>query len=377
MGIYQEHLFESLKPLLEHHEDSMIAQRLYLPYALLTTLIVAPLAACDGPLGGEASRTTPCSQTRALFFDEEEGWLGCAGSAGGGIYYTSNGGLSWTHAVDLDGAPTSLDGQSSRFNDIERGDDGAMYFCGGDNNTSPKIFLYRMSKDGVWETLVTRDTLLEGGGRGFSDCQNIAVSGDSIIIDDNAGSQVAYSNDGGKSWSKADVGQIDELTISDGRAIAAGGTTGEGPSFYTSSEETPLLPERMMLDTGEGNLQEARGLDTPDNGNTWLIAGTRDGAAGGWVKRSTDGGMTWSDAEIDADDVSFFEDLVCIESWCVAAGRRLQDDAGIAYESRDAGKTWERRNIGEGISPIYTARPAGDKIWLAGDGEDLLRLSRP
>ena len=371
------HTFERRITFAREYEDPMTAPRLHIRHAILTALILSPLTACDGPLGGETSRTTPCSQTRALFFEEEEGWLGCSGSAGGGIYYTKNAGSSWTHAVDLDGAPTSLEGQSSRFNDIERGDDGAMYFCGGDNNTSPKVFVYRMSKDGAWEALVTRDTLLEGGGRGFSDCQNIAVSGNAIVIDDNAGSQVAYSNDGGKSWTKADVGQIDELAISQDRVIAAGGTTGEGPSFYTSAEETPLLPERMMLETGEGNLQEARGLDTPDKGNTWLLAGTRDGAAGGWVKRSTDGGTSWSDADIDADDVSFFEELVCIESWCVAAGRRLQDDAGIVYESRDAGQTWTRRNIGEGVSPIYTARAAGDKIWLAGDGEDLLRLSRP
>lgn len=332
---------------------------------------------CDGAIGGEASRVTPCSQTRALFFNEEEGWLGCAGSAGGGIYYTSNGGLSWTHAVDLDGAPTSLEGQSSRFYDIEQGDDGAMYFCGGDNNTSPKVFLYRMDQEGNWETLVTRDTLLEGGGRGFSDCQNIAVSGDTIIIDDNAGSQIATSTDGGQIWTKSEPGQIDELTVAKGKIFGAGGTTGEGPSFYTLNEDMPGELARMMLDTGEGNLQEARGIDTPDDGQTWLMAGTRDAGARAWIKISTDDGATWRDADVNADDVAFFEELVCVDDWCVAAGRRSLDDAGIAYESRDGGQTWTRRNIGESVSPIYTARAAGDKIWLAGDGEDLLRLSRP
>jgi len=266
-------------------------------------------------------------------------------------------------------------GQGSRFNDIEAGDDGSMYFCGGDNDTSPKIFVYRLTPGGEWEELVTRDTLLEGGGRGFSDCQNIAVDGDFIVIDDNAGSQIAWSRDGGSTWTKADVGQVSEVAIVGGVPYASGGTTGDGPRFYAPSDETLLSP--TTLGEGTGRLQEARGMATPDGGRTWLLVGAVDGPGGAFVWRSSDGGQTWEDTGVEAPDVSFFEDVECLDDWCLAVGRGYPEDTGIAYQSEDAGRTWSlRRRIGTDVSPFYTASAGDGAIWVAGDGLDLLRLTR-
>jgi hypothetical protein len=202
------------------------------------------------------------------------------------------------------------------------------------------------------------------------------VEGELILIDDNAGSQIAASLDGGQSWSKADVGQIAQLALVGGQARAAGGTTGDGPKFYRGEAASMPLTLSAAAVSQEDNLQEARGMASPDQGQTWIIVGAYDDE-GAWIKRSTDDGQAWADAEVDASQVAFFEDVVCVGSWCVAVGRRRSDDAGIAYESTDGGQRWRQRNIGEGVNPLYTAFAAQDRVWLAGDGEVLLALSAP
>lgn len=353
---------------------------------LLTFTLCAASAGCGdggelfgggGGLFDESTREAPCEQVRALYFEGESGWLGCSGSVGGGIYRTTNGGRSWSHAADTEGAPMSLRGQSARFNDIEAGDDGSIYFCGGDNNASPKVFLYRLTPGGQWEVVMDRDILLAGGGRGYSDCQNVAIDGDFILTDDNAGSQIAWSEDGGQSWSKADVGQISELTLIDGVPYGGGGTTGDGPRFYADSgDEATLMAGELITGDSGGAQQEARGLATPDDGTTWLLAGATDGQGGAYIWRSTDGGQSWQDTGVTGSDVSFFEDLACIDSWCIAAGRSYPEDEGLAYESTDGGASWTRRSIDTGLSPFYTAYASEETIWLAGDGPDLLRLAR-
>ena len=321
----------------------------------------------DGALG--SSLENPCSQARAVFDGGEEVWVGCSGSSAGGLFRSSNDGLSWTAAEDLPGSPPGINGASSRVNDLTRSG-GDLYVCGGNNEVSPKVFLYRIpSGGGDWEALVNRDTLIDLGGTGFADCQNVVVSGDSITIDDTTGSQIATSTDGGRTWQKADVGQIYDLEATGDALVGAGGTISSGPRLYQGRVGGELAATVAFSDAN-GVLQEARGVAVARSG-ALITAGATDGLGDAWIRRSEDDGVTWEEVVVEADDVDFFEDVDCAadSGLCVVVGRVRGNDAAAMFLSEDEGASWRRYiNFAE-TGAFHTVDASTGRVWATGDGD--------
>jgi hypothetical protein len=310
----------------------------------------------------------PCSQARAVYDDGGSIWVGCSGSSAGGLFRSTNEGASWTPAEGLSGAPPGINGASSRVNDITRA--GAdLYVCGGNNEVSPKVFLYRVpAGGGDWEPLVNRDTLIDLGGTGFADCQNVVVSGDAITIDDTTGTQIATSTDGGQTWQKASVGQVYDLDVSGDTLFGTGGTISTGPRLYEGRVGGELA-ETVDLSDENGVLQEARGIAVAQSG-ALITVGATDGQGDAWIRRSDDGGEGWVEVEVAAD-VDFFEDVDCAadSGLCVAVGRVRTTDAGAMYVSEDDGASWSRYEGFAETGAFYTVDASTGRVWATGDGD--------
>jgi hypothetical protein len=273
-----------------------------------------------------------------------------------------------------------IDGTRARFYDIARDDAGGTYVCGGNNDVSPKVLLYRVSKSGSWSPVLTTRMLLDLGGTGFSDCENVIVFGaKTIIVDDLAGRQIAWSTDGGSTWAKTELPRhVYELEASGERILGAGGATGTGPAFFVGSAAAPGDTAMRAVVVGKDNRQEARGMATPD-GARWIIAGAFDTGEeylGAWILFTDDQGNNWNEASVaDATQVSFFNDVVCAARRCFAVGTAYPSDDGLVYESTDGGETWRRMSGIAGSTAYTTASFSGRYVYAAGDGLDIARIS--
>lgn len=344
-----------------------------------------------------ALAANPCDAVGGLAYaifaqSADDIWVGCAGSAGG-LFLSSDGGESFTQVTQTNSGATSIDGDSAyygdggdpapdvRFYDIEEDADGNILLCGGNNEdeVASKIFLYRVdATTGDYETLVTRDTLLNLGGTGFSDCDNVVATSDVIAIDDLSGSQVAYSSDNGATWNKYTADSVWDMIVVGSSVFGSGGTTGAGPEFYDFSASLAGLVT-FDVDNAGDTLQDGRAIATPDSGTTFLIGTVDDDVEVGIsIRYTTDDGDTFEDATIaDPTAYSFVRAMACSGDVCIASGDTYPGSLGTGYiiRSEDGGLTWSAVSLSADIAPIYSITIFGDTAWFAGDGGNVYSVT--
>lgn len=326
--------------------------------------------------------TNPCSTQLGVTAygiyaaSDTDVWLAC-GSGAGGIFRSTDGGQSWS-GTTFDG------GNSERFWDIEGDGDGNVLLCGNVNlsgSNDPLLIRYVTGSDS-YETILTTADLLALGGTGFANCHNVAVFGQTIVVDDTAGTQFAVSEDNGASWSKYDAGQIWDMRASSDGIIGIGGTTASGPDFFGAPTSSLSDVNGTDVPDPNDNMQEGRGIGETASG-TIAIAGAFDTPSvgdpylGGWFLYSSDRGATWEAASVDGPEIiSFIEGIDCTGDTCFAAGRTYPSDDGLVYVSTDGAKSWSRLALDGGtLSPFYSVEVTANRAFIAGDGGDLLVLS--
>jgi len=234
--------------------------------------------------------------------------------------------------------------------------------------------------------------LTYGGGR-------FVVAGnryDEPVGEDNFHPWIAYSTDGGKTWTPSDTtmdadqphGYLYALAYGGGRFVVAGYRQESDPyhpwlAYSTDGGET-WTPSDTTL-----NEEQAHGqlYALAYGGGRFVVAGYRYGSSGGtiddyhpWLAYSTDGGVTWTPSETTADEGQAHGQLRALTyggGRFVVAGYRLQRSGNtnnnnhpwLAY-STDGGVTWTRSettlNEEQAHGQLYALAYGGGRFVVAG-----------
>jgi len=275
-----------------------------------------------------------------------------------------------------------------------------------DNNYHPWI-AYSTDGGETWEKNKTTSeesqphgqlhALAYGGGR-FVVAGYRFNSGSSGDTDNNYHPWIAYSTDGGKTWTPSTTtsaedqphGQLHALAYGGGRFVVAGyryGTDDYHPwiAYSTDGGET-WTPSTT---TSAENQSHGELLALAYGGGRFVVAGYRYINAGDttdnyhpWIAYSTDGGKTWTKSETTANESQPHGDLHALAyggGRFVVAGYRYGSSGDtdnnyhpwIAY-STDGGKTWTpSTTTSEDSQPhglLYALAYGGGRFVVAGYG---------
>ncbi|MCK6475657.1 MAG: YCF48-related protein [Phycisphaerales bacterium] len=317
------------------------------------------------------------------FFDENNGWV--CGSTGL-VYRTTDGGETWTLVNNGCGdVVTALD-----FADDNHG---IAVTNGG--------YVFQTSNAGAtWPVIRLKETgLVWGRDEGLNaarmlDLNNIVVAG--------AGGVVFKSTDGGASWAStgwpwgvvSPYFQANTISFVDGQRGFMAGQEGPGTNLYRTDDggwSWYEIPDMGALFV-DSDFKGSRGLlctggsaifRSTDAGDTWQFievttqptyfsglsfTDENNGWVAGWygyVGRSSDGGLTWTDYQQDQN-----ENYLAISAtspwdvWLLG-----YDESTFKYfykRTVNGGKTWTRTGItGEEYYERMHIRPSG-RVWIGG-----------
>jgi photosystem II stability/assembly factor-like uncharacterized protein len=115
----------------------------------------------------------------------------------------------------------------------------------------------------------------------------------------------------------------------------------------------------------------------PSNPATLYAGGSRANSNGSCdpqhaaLYRSTDGGMTWTqaDAGLDAGPLSFVRSVAVDPSDSRTLYAGIHPDSGV-WKSTNGGTTWTRIDLGRGV-PVLTVSPVDGSVWAI-DGHEVI-----
>ncbi len=298
------------------------------------------------PLSGPCG---PRPVTSVLLGAEGLGWVGCAG---GGVHRTLDAGASFEpmHASDR------LEVRQLVFDE-----QGLLLACGQDlASPGPDTLLLRYSAEAGWERL------LSNGDRGLQGpCGRVAVDGAGALVVSSAGEPgLALRAPDDTTWQRPSgwwQGEIGESPILYDLVQARGALYGVGadlispPVFVAPAWRTRLLP--LVGTTVDPDLDgELWALATPDDGETWLVAGRAwpaDDWSRGVLYRSADGGSDWRSMALPPSagwvrDLAYSPDGRC----GVAVGHRRGDQGGFVLVR--SGKSFDWREVDVILPPLRT-----------------------
>jgi len=215
---------------------------------------------------------------------------------------------------------------------------------------------------------------------------------------DNYHPWLAYSTDGGKTWIKSETtanedqphGQLYALAYGGGRFVVAGyryGSSGDTANNYhpwlaysTDGGKTWTKSET----TADKDQTHGRLLALAYGGGRFVVAGYRYGSSGGttdnyhpWLAYSTDGGETWTPSKTTSNEGQthgYLRALTYGGGRFVVAGWRY-DSSGDDYHpwlaySTDGGETWEKSETtadeGQTHGYLYALTYGGGRFVVAG-----------
>ncbi len=357
---------------------------------LLAGVMVAALAAVRPSPGGAAFNVWTASGPLweglilSLAIDSSSPGTLYAGTSGGGVFKSTDGGASWTpaglarlvvHALVLDpGTPGVVYAGASAFNETGSGKGGVF-----------------VSPDGGATWAARNVGLLAFPGTGPGNVADVFALGfDPVlpsVIYAGVNGGVLRSVDGGQTWAARATGlpraEVVSLAIdpTDSEVIYAGLV---GGGVYRSRDAGATWVQIWAAPPG-ANFRLSVFLD-PDQPST-LYAVTRGGTSGGGVFRSTDAGLTWVARGVGLPGCPPCpQGTVCPPEPCAAFVTSLAIDpfatrilyAGTSegvFKSTDGGARW--RPSGAGLPPggasVIALDPDRPSVLYTGAaGEDFL-----
>lgn len=274
----------------------------------LFLLVAGPvLAGSWVPVAGHPSETFLTVE----FADVRHGW---AGSWGGGIFHTRDGGASWERQEAGLGYEW--------VNSLTVLDERRVWACGSEG-----ALLRTEDAGATWQLLHRAEVGLEGiqvldGGRRL-----VAVGGSL-----QTGARALLSTDSGQSWIKAETDCRDllmEVHFPDDQTGFAVGIRGRVVRSTDGGRSW------SNLESGSKDLLYAVHFADPTTG--WITG------RGGRILATRDGGVTWSvqteQAGFELDDLHFLD---AVTGWAVG-GAVDPAQGSIVLATRDAGASWERQ----------------------------------
>ena len=288
-----------------------------------------------------------------------------AGS-GNGIYYSTDGGATWTK--------TSLN--SGMINTLIMANDGTIV-AGTYNNG----IYYSTDNGKTWV-----QSSLDNSNGGFN---ALIVANDGTII---AGSYnykgIYYSTDNGRTWTQSSLEDvnIESLTIANNGTVIAGSggdgiyySTDNGATWTQSSLESDYIHSLMVTNDGTviaGSNNEHGIYYSTNNGRTWVQSSLDDKdirsfaianngtviACGYGIYYSTDNGKTWSQSNRSS---GYVNSLTVANDGTIIAGS--DSGEGISY-STDNGEMWSQSSLESDY--IRSLTVANDGTIIAGSGDD-------
>ena len=306
------------------------------------------------------------------------------GTAGGGVWKTTDGGQIWTPLTD-DQASLAIGAIA-----IDPNNPNTVFVGTGEPNFSIDSYygqgLLKSTDAGATWTLIRTPFLTSyANGDTIPDFTAIAVQpGNSdVVLAANLTRGLYRSADGGATWTQViDPGGIAGLTAVmfdvKNPSVAYAGYGGDFPTITgtvfksTDSGQTWVAIDGSGANAVPVNTAVLRTALAEDAAGTTLYAGFApfNGTAPGYLYSTTNGGATWTQLPLPsgADVLDYYRNAIAV----VPTNSQVLYASGAAlYESTDGGQTWIVINVG---SPIYFDQhafafsPGGTQMYLADDG---------
>jgi len=308
------------------------------------------LSACSGIPGLWATYSHPCSgnRTDTLWFDSDgqTGWVGCGSTTSGyGLFYTTNGGRSWS-------APTTDPAgyfSGFRVDSVSRSSDGMLYVGGTgsgdrvvqvDTSSSPmKVTPVFSSMGQTWNSFQVGTFRRTSSGLAVAE----SLTGVDLVwrADDNDDWHNGYGW-----WGSNDAVQILDMAAVDDQLFGCGSRISQPPYVFlpqADASSSSFAFDPVVLD--EHVMGEMWGIDADSSGI--VVGGVNQGTSVGVVfTTSGDGRDPGEWTRTDVSSVVTDTDATWIRGVCrrgqhvVAVGEYSRRSEGLLIESQDGGATW-------------------------------------
>ena len=326
--------------------------------------------------------TLPCADKAAIWFDDDDnGFWGCGKSGTGGLWTTTDGGLTWTKQARV----------NEKINDFFRDSTGRMVLAGQFGGPVAEL-------DESNPAILKAEPLYQRGNNGFTSVEqgeSVAVTSDGqILVDSLTGTTAAYfpgDNAAGKAWfeqtctgddasnfnpdstntwcelhgvdegkladPEATVSQISSIILHEDRFYAAGRWIADAGKVQLPSKLEGATYHMQQLDVQDGGNGEMMEITSTGNGSLVAVgtdqsenfpllftcpAGSDCYAAEGWTRAELDFFFIdeyWTlpaSGSRDGRAVASAGDIVVAVGNFVPNGK-----GGWALISYDNGTTWE------------------------------------
>ena len=295
---------------------------------------------------------------RDLAIDPNDSAIIYAGTHGGGVFKSEDGGLNW---ADMNLGLTDLDVQALAIDP----NDPAIIYAGTNGGG---VFRWD-NNGGSW---VEHNNGLTGPYGHYVQALAVDPDNSAIIYAGSNGNGVFKSEDGGLNWADVNIGltdlDIQALAVDrDNSAIIYAGTSGCG---VFKSEDGGLI--WAEIHTGLTDL-DIYALAIDPNDSAIIYAGTH----GAGVFKSEDGGLNWADVNTGLTDTAIQalaidpDDSAIIYSGTYGGGVFKSGDSGLNWADMNTGLTdlnVQALAVGPNDSAIIYAGTHGGGVFSSDDG---------